>query len=70
MVRFGYWTYKLNVEKVGFAWWSLLTGYLVLMGIGMISMAFEQRRSFDKMKKDGKETGGASEGGKEEGLEI
>jgi len=63
---FGYWTYKLNADKEeGFAWWSLLTGYITLMGLGIIFIAFEPARKPNDPNKDGQKSEGESEGNKE-----
>jgi hypothetical protein len=46
-IGLGYWTYHLS--KDGFSWWSLLTGFFALGGLGQPLIAFaEQKRKDEK----------------------
>jgi hypothetical protein len=45
---FAYWTFRL--VQPGFTWWSLLTGYVALTGIGAAVMALRGRSPFRRFK--------------------
>jgi len=44
---FAYWTFRL--VQPGFTWWSLLTGYLAMAGIGSWLMALRGRSYFGRI---------------------
>lgn len=50
---FAYWTFY--IVKDGFSWWSLLTGYLAIGGLGWVMMGFRggflQRRTQEESSK-------------------
>ena len=46
----GYWTYHLS--KDGFSWWSLLTGFFALGGLGQPFIAIADQKRKDEKSKD------------------
>jgi hypothetical protein len=53
-IIFGYWTYHLN--KGGFSWWSVLTGYLAVVGLMIPTLELRRQQRKDAVAAEREKT--------------